>query len=84
MRMLNPDGTVSIYDLSYCEAQRICKMLGLCATGKHEDLEERLYGYEESKNITLEVFIYTIVKPNEASLNNKEYSYKVLEVENND
>ena len=34
MRMLNPDGSISIMDLTYHEAQRICKMLGLRATGK--------------------------------------------------
>ena len=89
MRMLNPDGSISIMDLSYREAQRICKMLGLRATGKHDDLEERLYDYEEERGITLKVFVYTIVKPpvalsqpNEQSNSTKEYSYKVLEIEN--
>ena len=82
MRMLNPDGSISIMDLSYREAQRICKMLGLRAVGKHEDLEERLYDYEEEKNITLKIFMYTIVKPNEQSKSTNEYSYKVLEIEN--
>ena len=82
MRMLNPDGSISIMDLSYREAQRICKMLGLRATGKYEDLEERLYDYEEERGITLKIYIYTIVKPNEQSNSAKEYSYKVLEIEN--
>ena len=80
MRMLNADGSISLMDLSYREAQRICKMLGLRATGKHEDLEERLYDCEQKRDITLKVFVYTIVKSNEQSINNKEYSYKVLEV----
>ena len=82
MRMLNPDGSCSIVDLSYREAQRICKMLGLRATGKHEDLEKRLYDYEEDRGITLKVFVYIIIKPNEQCSSNKEYSYKVLEIEN--
>ena len=82
MRMLNPDGSISIMDLTYHEAQRICKMLGLRATGKSDDLVERLYDYEAQKNITLKIFICTIISPNEQSLNNKEYSYKVLEVSN--
>ena len=57
-------------------------MLNLRATGKHEDLEERLYDYEEETNITLKIFMYTIIKPNEQSISTKEYSYKVLEIEN--
>lgn len=82
MRMLNADGSISLMDLTYREIQRVCRMLGLKATGKHEDLEERLYDYEEERGITLKVFVYTIVKPNEPSLKTKEYSYKVLEIEN--
>ena len=81
-RMFNPDGSCPIDELTYYEAQRICKMLGLSAVGRRQILEDRLGDYEDEKSIRLKIFIYTIVGSNSNPSSKKEYSYKVLEVEN--
>ena len=83
-RMFNPDGRCSLDELTYCEAQRICKMLGLRAVGRRQILEDRLNDYEDEKSIRLKIFIYTIVGSKGNPPSKKEYSYKVLEVKNND
>ena len=78
-RMFSPDGSCPIDELTYCEAQRICKMLGISALGRRQVLEDRLSNYEDEKNIRLKIFIYTIV--NRSS--KKEFACKVLEVRAN-
>lgn len=82
-RMFKPDGSCPIDELTYREAQRICKMLNLKAIGRRQVLEDRLNNYEDKKDIRLKIFIHTIVG-NGNSPSNKEYSYKVLEVANNE
>ena len=77
--MFNPDGSCPIDELTYREAQRICKMLDLKAIGRRQVLEDRLSDYEDKKDIRLKIFIHTIVG-NGNPPSNKEYSYKVLEV----
>ena len=81
-RMFNPDGSCPIDELTYREAQRICKMLGLLAKGRRQVLEDRLSDYEDEKSIRLKIFIYTIVGSNGNPPSGQEYSYKVLEIEN--
>ena len=79
-RMFSPDGSCPINELTYREAQRICKMLGLLAVGRRQVLEDRLSNYEYEKDIRLKIFIYTIVNRS----NEKEFACKVLEVRAND
>ncbi len=81
--MFNPDGSINIDKLTYREAQRICKTLGLRAVGRRQILEDRLSDYEDEKGIRLKIFIYTIVG-NGNPPSNKEYSYKVMEIKNNE
>ena len=83
MRMLNSDGSIDVQDMTYRELQRICKMLGLRAIGRRQVLEDRLNNYEDKKDIRLKIFIYTIVGDGNPP-SKKEYSYKVLEVKNNE
>ena len=83
-RMFNPDGSCSLDELTYREAQRICKLLKLPAKGRRQVLEDRLNNYENEKGIRLKIFIHTIVGLNGNPPSKKEYSYKVLEVKNND
>lgn len=78
MRMLNSDGSIDVQDLTYKEIQRVCKMLGLRATGTRSMLVDSLDSYEDEKGIWLKIFIYTIV--NRSS--EKEFACKVLEIEN--
>ena len=82
-RMFNPDGSCPLDELTYREAQRICKILGLRAIGRRQVLENRLSDYEDEKDIRLKIYIHTIVG-NENPPSDKEYSYKVLEVANNE
>ena len=84
MRMFNPDGSCPLDELTYREAQRICKTLGLRAIGRRQVLEDRLSDYEDEKDIRLKIFIYTIVGSNGNPPTNKEYSYKVMEIRNNE
>ena len=81
-RMFNPDGSCSLDELTYREAQHVCKMLGLRAVGRRQVLEDRLTDYEDEKNIRLKVFLYMTVSPDGKYLTSKKYSYKVLEIEN--
>ena len=81
--MFNPDGSCPIDELTYREAQRICKMLSLKAVGRRQVLEDRLSDYEDEKGIRLKIYIYTIVGDGTPP-SKKDYSYKVLEVENNE
>ncbi|MEM8718996.1 MAG: SAP domain-containing protein [Cyanobacteria bacterium P01_G01_bin.39] len=82
-RMFNPDGSCPIDELTYREAQGICKMLGLKAIGRRKVLEDRLNDYEDEKDIRLKIYIHTIVG-NGNPPSNKEYSYKVMEIANNE
>ena len=79
-RMFSPDGSCPIDELTYREAQRICKMLGLRAVGRRQVLEDRLSDYEEEKGIWLKIFLYMTVSPDGKYLTSKKYSYKILEV----
>ena len=44
-RMFNPDGSCPLDELTYREAQRMCKLLGLPAVGRRQVLENQLSDY---------------------------------------
>ena len=84
-RMFSPDGSCPIDELTYKEAQKVCKMLGLSAVGRRQVLEDRLSEYEDEKGIRLKIFIYTIINRSSVApqltpkAGDKEFAIKVLE-----